>query len=80
MPTGENWFYPISNRDRPLIEQDETGAIVWVTNTTLPQTQLDGYFIYKKTNAELPDGGRCRDLHHRGSSRASFQRSLETAG
>jgi len=29
-------------------EQDELGAIAYFTNKSLPKTQLDGYFIYKR--------------------------------
>jgi len=31
-----------------LMEQNETGAILYASNKSVPNTQLDGYFIYKK--------------------------------
>ena len=37
----------ICDKDFHNIEQDEMGAIVYVSNTSLPKTQIDGYFIYK---------------------------------
>jgi hypothetical protein len=30
-----------------LTDQNEKGAILWVANKTIPQANLDGYFIYK---------------------------------
>jgi hypothetical protein len=32
---------------RTLTEQNENGAIVYVTNKSIPKTQIDGYFMYK---------------------------------
>ena len=53
---GDVWIRPIHHEHCPLIEQDETGAIVWLTNKSLPQTQLDGYLIYKRATPALPGG------------------------
>ncbi len=53
---GEHWFHPIYNEHRLMTEQDETGAIVWVTNNSLAKTQLDGYFIYKKSTPAAANG------------------------
>jgi len=39
---------PACDKNFHNIEQDEIGAIVYLTNKSLPKTQLDGYFIYKK--------------------------------
>ncbi|HEX2972416.1 MAG TPA: hypothetical protein VHP11_08785 [Tepidisphaeraceae bacterium] len=53
----EQWLPPISSRDYPtLTEQDETGAILWVTNKSIKDTELNGYFIYKHDNAEAANG------------------------
>ena len=30
-----------------LTDQDEKGAILWIANKSLPEANLDGYFIYK---------------------------------
>lgn len=51
-----NWINPIRNRDKLVTEQDETGVIAWITNKSLPKTQLDGYFIYKKGTPSTPVG------------------------
>jgi hypothetical protein len=52
----DNWFNPLRDRDRFITEQDETGAIAWITNKSIPKTQLDGYFIYKKNRRALANG------------------------
>jgi hypothetical protein len=33
-----------------LTDQDEKGAILWVANKSLPEANVDGYFIYKHDN------------------------------
>ena len=53
---AQDWFYPISNQDQTLIEQDELGAIAWVTNKSIPKTEVNGYFIYKRSRAYLANG------------------------
>ena len=47
------WIKPFCDKDFHNIEQDEKGAILYVTNTSLPKTQIDGYFIYKHDEAVL---------------------------
>jgi hypothetical protein len=47
---------PACDKDYHNIEQDEQGVIVYVTNTSVPQTQIDGYFLYKNDNAVLCGG------------------------
>lgn len=39
-----------------LTEQNEQGAVVYVSNKSIKNTQLDGYFIYKRDNAEFNRG------------------------
>lgn len=41
------WLPTINDNDINQIEQNERGVILYVTNKSLPQTQIDGYFIYK---------------------------------
>lgn len=41
---------PICDKDRALTEQDENGAIVYLTNTSFKPTQLEAFFIYKNDN------------------------------
>ena len=50
------WLPPINDRERDLIEQDERGAIVWVTNKSLKDTELNPYFIYKQNKAVAVNG------------------------
>ena len=52
----DNWICPLYDEERYVLEHDETGAIVWVTNKSLPHTQLDGYFIYARRRPALPTG------------------------
>jgi hypothetical protein len=48
--TSDRWLKPINDRDRHFTEQDEYGAIVYVTNKSLTDTQVEGYFMYKNDN------------------------------
>jgi len=41
---------PIGDEDLYLTEQDEHGAILYLTNKSLQDTTLEGYFIYKNDN------------------------------
>lgn len=41
---------------RPLTEQNENGAIAYLSNKSLPKTTLDGYFIYKHDSKVLANG------------------------
>ncbi|MCK4274940.1 MAG: alginate export family protein, partial [Phycisphaerae bacterium] len=50
---SDRWIKPFCDKDFHNIEQDERGAIVYVTNKSLPKTQIDGYFIYKNDRADL---------------------------
>ncbi len=43
--------YDLSGKKYLLQEQDETGVIVYVSNKSLKNTQVDGYFIYKGDDA-----------------------------
>ena len=45
--SASRWLTPFFDRRKPLIEQNENGAIVYVSNKFLPGIQVDGYFIYK---------------------------------
>ena len=46
----DRWLKPINDRDRHFTEQDEHGLILYFTNKSLKDTQLEGYFIYKNDN------------------------------
>ncbi|HUU10593.1 MAG TPA: alginate export family protein [Phycisphaerae bacterium] len=45
---GERWLTPMQNMHRNMMEQNERGLILYVTNKALPKTQVDGYFIFKR--------------------------------
>ena len=36
----------------PLTEQNEQGVVLYGSNKSLKNTQIDGYFIYKRDSAE----------------------------
>jgi hypothetical protein len=50
------WLRPVSSKGKPLMEQDERGAIAYFSNKSLVRTQIDAYFIYKHDQAVLPNG------------------------
>jgi hypothetical protein len=47
---SDAWLKPINDRDRHITEQDERGVIVYITNNSIENTQLEGYYIYKNDN------------------------------
>jgi hypothetical protein len=47
---------PIFSKNKPLMEQDERGVIVFVSNRSLNTSIVDGYLIYKNDKAVLPNG------------------------
>jgi len=50
---SDYWLKPFCDKDFHNMEQDEAGAIIYVSNTSLPNTQIDGYFIYKHDDQDL---------------------------
>ena len=49
--SSNKWLKPINSRDRYLTEQDEEGVILYLTDTSIQDTKLEGYFIYKHDSA-----------------------------
>jgi len=47
---SDRWLKPVNDRDRGLTEQDEYGAILYLTNQSLEKTKLEAYFMYKNDN------------------------------
>lgn len=47
---SDRWLEPINDQDRAVTEQDENGAILYLTNTSLKPIQLEGFFIYRNDN------------------------------
>jgi len=56
------------NTPRPynLTEQNEQGVIVYLSNKSVKNTQIDGYFIYKNDNKEFSNGDNA-DIYTFGS-------------
>jgi hypothetical protein len=54
----DSWMPPISEQDyrHYISEQDERGVILYVSNKSLANTQVDGFFIYSHRNAEVAGG------------------------
>jgi hypothetical protein len=50
MAESDAFLEPICDKNRALTEQDENGAIVYLTNTSFKPTQLEAYFMYKNDN------------------------------
>jgi hypothetical protein len=53
---SNRWVPPLYDQHKSLLEQNENGAIFYVTNKALPRTQIDGYFIYKHDTRVLLRG------------------------
>lgn len=53
---NDYWLPPINHLEKTLSEQDERGAILYVSNKTLPKTQVDGFFIYKHDRRVMSSG------------------------
>jgi hypothetical protein len=47
---SDRWLQPLCDEDRALTEQDERGAILYLTNRSWEPVQLEGFFIYKNDN------------------------------
>lgn len=45
---ADAWLPTINNQNRYLSEQDEKGAILNIVNTSIPEANLNPYFIYKR--------------------------------
>lgn len=52
---SDRWLKPIEDRDRNLTEEDNRGAIVYLTQKLTDQTKAEAYFMYKNDNT--PDSG-----------------------
>lgn len=61
--TSDHWLPVISSTGKPFNEQDERGAILYVSNKSLPKTQLDGYFMYRHEYNPLPKTGDAADIY-----------------
>ena len=79
---SDRWLEPFNDQDVALTEQNEQGAILYVTNRSLARTEVNGYFIYKHDRQVLATGhdsdiygwgGRVvHDLNDNWQARAEF--------
>lgn len=53
---NNDWLPPINHLKRNQTDQDERGAILYVSNKSIKNTQLDGYFMYKNDRARTSKG------------------------
>jgi hypothetical protein len=53
---ANDWLPVLDQQSAPLVEQNEQGVILYASNRLLPQTRVDGYFIYKQDDRELANG------------------------
>lgn len=47
---SDRWLEPICDENRGVTEQDENGAILYLTNTSFKPVQLEGFLMYKNDN------------------------------
>ncbi len=52
----DRWLRPVNDRDRAVVENDEVAAMLNIRNKSFERTQLDGYYIWRKTNQETAGG------------------------
>ena len=57
MPNSDWWLKPINDRDKYVTQEQENGAILYLTDKSTP-TQLEGYFMYKDNNPVKPVTGK----------------------
>ncbi|MBN2561347.1 MAG: alginate export family protein [Phycisphaerae bacterium] len=60
--TGDRIMTAMNRTGQDVMEQDERGAIFYVTNRSLEKTQIDGYYIYKHDKRQKPTGNDA-DIH-----------------
>jgi hypothetical protein len=62
---GDALIEPLLDFKQNVIEQDEQGFILWVTNRSIPKTEINGYYIYKAMDSAVapPRGGDSGYIH-----------------
>lgn len=53
---GTDVISPFNDQHRALIEQDERGAILYASNRSFKDTEIDGWFAYKHARRVLQNG------------------------
>ena len=54
--SGDRWINALRDQHLPLIEQDERGLIFWLSNRSLKDTEINGYYVYKDNERVLANG------------------------
>jgi len=49
-PNSDWWLKPINDRNKVVTQEEEEGAIVYLTDKSSPDMQLEGYFMLKNNN------------------------------
>jgi hypothetical protein len=50
---SDQWISPINDQERNVTEQNERGAILYITNNSFEKMQIEGYYIWKHDS--IPD-------------------------
>ena len=68
MVRSDTWLPSIDSKSRARVEQDEQGAILWLTNKSIARTEINPYFMYKHGDSQTATAAgvpkrRQRDLY-----------------
>jgi hypothetical protein len=50
MPKSDWWLKPINDRNKIVTQEEEQGAILYLTDKSNEKMQVEGYFMYKNNN------------------------------
>ncbi len=59
MPKSDWWLKPINDRNKIVTQEEEQGAILYLTDKSNEKMQVEGYFMFKNNN---PVDGLARNL------------------
>ncbi len=76
-PNSDWMLKPINDRNKYVTQQQEHGAIVYLTDKSFGDTQLEGYFMYKNDN---PVDGPARNFSSTDISKFSKKADIFTFG
>ncbi|MGB9601980.1 MAG: alginate export family protein [Limisphaerales bacterium] len=63
---NDAWLPPLNHLEKPLTEQNEKGAILYISNKSIKNTQIDAYYMYKHDDYKVANGDDA-DIHTFGS-------------
>ncbi|MGC8744430.1 MAG: alginate export family protein [Verrucomicrobiia bacterium] len=65
---NDAWLPPINHLEKALTDQDEKGAILYISNKSIKNTQIDVYYMYKNDDARPGlTAGQDANIHTVGS-------------